>query len=133
LEDGSVIVEHIEPAEVVEIFDTPPTGYHFALCAVADDQTIFCAGNSKLEPKRLCGPKSSEWPNSCFEIVRTVRHDLFVGVFCYGAKKVPTRAYTNDPQYSMMRNIDDGDVFPGRPQGIVDQLSEIVGLKRELL
>ncbi|WP_125206209.1 hypothetical protein [Capsulimonas corticalis] len=123
LEDGNVAVERIEPTEVIEVVMGYPVRVAYAICAIAEDQVICrSGGNDIFAPNCLCGPQASKWPNACFEVIRTIRHDLALGTFCYGEKKEPIRAYEREHWSIEVADMTEiGAVLIGTPQSVVDQ------------
>ena len=85
LSDGRVHVKSIAATSVVEIreYEDEGSGY------------IYCVGNGRLlflKGQAYCPIEEDvPWPNSEFEIVRTVFDDLWVGIFCHGVELTPER------------------------------------------
>jgi hypothetical protein len=97
LEDNRVEVARIEASEVVvEINEGCPQAYYFD---VGGDLTLRLELGSLYWPAVDPGdgqaiyvaPDEDIWPNNHFEIVRTVKNDLWVGAFCLGEKLEPIR------------------------------------------
>lgn len=86
LQDGMVTVRKVTASAVVELveFEDEGGGYVFD---IGDNQSLFLKGQHIF-------PASEEmpWPNSDFEIVRTIMGDRWVGIFCHGNMLTPIRS-----------------------------------------
>ena len=85
LQDGMVSVKKVTASAVIELveFEDEGGGYVFDL---GDNQSLFLKGQHII-------PVSEEmpWPNSEFEIVRSIIGDLWIGIFCHGKILTPIR------------------------------------------
>jgi len=85
LADGRVAVKKVKATAVIEIeeFEDEGAGYIFD---IGSGKILFLKGQwfSPLET-------NIEWPNSEFEIVRTVHANRWVGILCYGQRLEPVR------------------------------------------
>lgn len=85
LADGRVFVKKVSTDAVIELieFEDEGSGYIYD---VGDGRILFLKGQ-RFFPVDDGNP----WPNSEFEIVRTVHCDLWIGIFCSGESLTPTR------------------------------------------
>lgn len=85
LEDGRVEVTRVVASAVIVLEESEDegTGYLFD---VGNGQTLLLKGQ-EYEPVR----GEPGWTNTEFEIVRTARHSLWVGLFCSGAELRPLK------------------------------------------
>ena len=83
--DGTVTVKNINATAVIELveFEDEGSGYIFDL---GDGQVLFLKGQQYSPVK-----DKMQWPNSDFEIVRTVHGNRWVGIFCHGSGLSPIR------------------------------------------
>ncbi len=87
LNDGQVFVKKITAEAVIEIidFDNERPGYIYD---VGNGKILFLKGQ-RFYPDN---PDMS-WPNSEFEIVRTVHGNMWIGIFCSGTELNPIQKY----------------------------------------
>jgi hypothetical protein len=85
LENGHVLVKKVSGNAVIEIvkFEAEGSGYIYD---IGDGRILFLKGQRFIPVDEDMG-----WPNSEFEIVRTVDGDLCVGIFCFGKELPPIR------------------------------------------
>ncbi|MEO7716777.1 MAG: hypothetical protein ABIY70_11275 [Capsulimonas sp.] len=138
LAQGDVVVETVEPTEVIEvILDAPEDEFEGSayLCAIADDQTLLLSMDDLgIENSLYRGPEKDPWlygqyalpwPNTRFQIVRTVKHNISLGIFCYGEKLEQSASYHNEPWSSDILYLGfDEAIFTGTPQSIVSELQD---------
>jgi hypothetical protein len=85
LADGRVEVKRVEAKDVIELeeFEDEGPGWIFDLgdgqCLVLKGQTFYPTN------------EQSPWPNDQFELVRTSKHGLQVGIFCSGKLLEPSQ------------------------------------------
>jgi hypothetical protein len=83
LADGNVRALHVEAAAVVEIEEGEDEGAGFVF-DVGDGRLLFLKGQRYWPAE-----DGTTWPNTCFDVVRTVVGDRWVGIFCDGAPLEP--------------------------------------------
>jgi hypothetical protein len=91
--------------EIEELEDEGP-GYIFDL---GDGRSLFLKG------RRFAHAVGGPWPNSEFDIIRTVAAGLWIGLFCRGHRLTPTRLIENrecDPRVILSEHE---DVVDGSP------------------
>ncbi len=83
--DGMVAVKNIDATAVIELVEFEDEGGGF-IFDLGDGQVLFLKGQQYF-------PVIDEmpWPNSQFEIVRTVHGNRWVGIFCHGSRLNPVR------------------------------------------
>lgn len=89
LEDGRVTVRRVRAVAVVEIepLEDEGTGYVFDL---GDGRVLFIKG------EYFRGDGEAPWPNSDFEIVRTMADGEILGVHCHGTALPPLRVVPSE-------------------------------------
>ena len=109
LENGRVSIKKVKSNRVIEIEEYEDEGAGY----------IFDIGNGKilfLKGQRFFpADESMEWPNSEFEIVRTVHGNLWIGIFCYGkglepAQVIPTSKCKQDIVWADREDLLNGNV-----------------------
>jgi hypothetical protein len=85
LENGNVFVKQITANAVIEIVEFEDEGSGF-IYDVGDGKILFLKGQ-RFYPVN----EDMAWPNSGFDIVRTVHGGLWVGIFCWGKELAPVR------------------------------------------
>ncbi len=83
LADGNVRAMHVEAAAVVEIEEGEDEGAGYVF-DVGDGRLLFLKGQRYWPAE-----DGMTWPNTRFDIVRTVVGDRWVGIFCDGAPLEP--------------------------------------------
>ncbi len=83
LADGNVRAMHVEAAAVVEIEEYEDEGAGFVF-DVGDGRLLFLKGQRYWPAEDRMA-----WPNTRFDIVRTVVGDQWVGIFCDGGPLEP--------------------------------------------
>ncbi len=85
LEDGRVTVKRVHAVAVVEIepIEDEGTGYVFDL---GDGRVLFIKGTDYFPED-----EEASWPNTDFEIVRTVAAGQLLDVYCHGTALPPMR------------------------------------------
>lgn len=85
LDDGRVVVKKVAANAVIKIveFEDEGSGYIYD---VGDGKILFLKGQWYFPVD-----EEMRWPNSEFEIVRTVHGDVWVGIFCLGEELAPVR------------------------------------------
>ena len=83
LADGTVRAISVEAAAVVTIEECEDEGAGFVF-DVGDGKLLFVKGQQYWPAE-----EGMAWPNSSFEIVRTVVGNRWVGIFCHGAPLEP--------------------------------------------
>ena len=108
LEDGNVFVKKISANAVIEIveFEDEGSGYIYDV----GGRILFLKGQ-RFYPVNEDMP----WPNSEFEIVRTIHGDIWVGIFCFGKELVPIRELEtsvciDDIVWADREEVLDGDI-----------------------
>jgi hypothetical protein len=109
LENGSVFVKRVSANAVIEIveFEDEGSGYIYD---VGDGKTLFLKGQRFFPVD-----EDMRWPNSEFEIVRTVHGDVWVGIFCSGNELTPVRVLEtseciDDIVWAEREEMLDGDI-----------------------
>lgn len=85
LADGRVAVKRVAAQQVIELVEFEDEGGGF-IFDVGDGRLLFLKGQEFEQ-----GQVEQAWPNSEFEIVRTVRGDRWLGIFCTGDELTPLR------------------------------------------
>lgn len=85
LQDGRVVVKRVVASAVTEVFERENEGEGY-LFDVGDRKVLFLKGPDYFA-REDCDP----WPNTEFEIVRTLRSGHWVGIFCLGDRLEPVR------------------------------------------
>ena len=90
LEDGRVAVKRVSAVAVIEIepLEDEGTGYVFDL---GDGRVLFLKGQEYVPT-----PDGDPWPNTDFELVRTVVHGRFMDLICHGTALPPLRVVRRD-------------------------------------
>ena len=90
LDDGRVTVKRVRAVAVIQIepLEDEGTGYVFDL---GDGRVLFLKGQEYV-PEEDGDP----WPNTDFELVRTVVHDRLMSLVCHGAALPPLRVVPSD-------------------------------------
>ena len=85
IEVGSVFVKKVSSNAVITIreFEDEGSGYIYEL----GDGKVFFLKGQHFYP----ATEDTPWPNSEFEIVRTVHGDIWIGIFCFGVELNPIR------------------------------------------
>lgn len=83
--DGMVAVRNIHATAVIELVEFEDEGGGF-IFDLGNGQVLFLKGQQYFPVK-----DEMQWPNSDFEIVRTVHGNRWVGIFCYGSGLNPIR------------------------------------------
>lgn len=85
LDDGRVFVKRVVAEAVIEIieFEDEGSGYIYD---IGGGKTLYLKGQ-RFFPVH----EEMAWPNSEFEIVRTVHRNIWVGIFCSGHELMPFR------------------------------------------
>ncbi len=109
LDDGQVFVKKVSAEAVIEIveFEDEGSGYIYD---VGDGKILFLKGQ-RFYPVN----DDMSWPNSKFEIVRTVHGDMWVGIFCSGVqltaiREIKTSECADDIVWADREDILDGDI-----------------------
>jgi hypothetical protein len=107
LNDGRAEVTHVEATAVIEIeeFEDEGSGWVFDL---GDERCLVLKGQ-KFTPTEGDAP----WPNTSFEMVRTVKHGLWVGIFCAGkpltpVQRIPTSEFPEKFVWGEMESVQKG-------------------------
>ena len=90
LEDARVAIKHVVARAVIEILEFEDEGQGY-LFDVGDTQVLFLKGQ-QYDPENERDP----WPNSEFDIVRTLHGDHWLGIFCYGTLLEPVRSIAGE-------------------------------------
>ena len=85
LENGNVFVKKVSANAVIEIVELEDEGSGY-IYDVGHGKTLFLKGQ-RFFPVN----EDMRWPNSEFEIVRTVHGDVWIGIFCSGNELTPVR------------------------------------------
>ena len=109
LEDGNVFVKKVSANAVIEIVEFEDEGSGF-IYDVGDGRILFLKGQ-RFYPV----DEDMRWPNSEFEIVRTVHGDMWVGIFCFGVELAPVRELEtseciDDIVWADCEEVLDGDI-----------------------
>ena len=116
LADGMVNVKQVVTAEVIEIeeFEDEGPGWIFD---IGGHQCLVLKG------QRYCpNDEHAVWPTTKFEIVRTAKHDLWVGIFCAGVPLKPSQRIPSDkfPQKFVWGELE--TVMAGEPAKVIKSL-----------
>lgn len=116
LADGLVEVKRVTANEVIELeeWEDEGAGYIFGL---GDGRSLFLKGQ-RYEP---CGD-SSVWPNTEFELVRTLKHRLWVGLFCHGEPLPPSQSVPLGQLPSDVVWADEERIFDAPPCALLERL-----------
>ena len=90
LSDGRVHVKSIAATSVIEIREYEDEGSGYIYC-VGNGRLLFLKGQAYYPHE-----DDIPWPNTEFEIVRTVFDDFWVGLFCHGVELTPERILEMD-------------------------------------
>ena len=109
LDDGRVFVKRVSAEAVIEIveFEDEGSGYIYD---IGGGRILFLNGQ-RIFPV----DEEMAWPNSEFEIVRTVHREMWVGIFCSGRELAPvheleTSACIDDIVWADREEVLDGDI-----------------------
>ncbi len=109
LGDGNVFVKKVSANAVIEIieFEDEGSGYIYD---VGDGKILLLKGQ-RFFPIN----DDMRWPNSEFEMVRTVHGDVWVGIFCFGDELTPVRVLEtseciDDIVWAEREEVLDGDI-----------------------
>lgn len=107
---GLVEVKRVEVKEAIEIeeFEDEGSGWIFD---IGEGQCLVLKGQSYFPDD-----KQSAWPNTSFEIVRTAKHGLWVGIFCFGnalkpLQTVPTSEFPEEFIWGEMESVQQGSLL----------------------
>lgn len=81
--DGRALVKHVQTENVIEVSEYEDEGPSY-LFDVGDGQVLFIKGQHYYSVE-----DRMPWPNTDFELVRTARERLWIGVFCHGDELTP--------------------------------------------
>jgi hypothetical protein len=113
LEDGRVTVKRVHAVAVVEIepIEDEGTGYVFDL---GDSHVLFIKGSDYFPED-----EEASWPNTDFEIVRTVAAGQLLDVYCHGTELPPLRVIPG-------KDVDPGKGWDEREEVLEISLEEAV-------
>jgi hypothetical protein len=116
LADGMVSVKQVVATEVIEIeeFEDEGGGWIFDIgegqCLVLKGQRFFP------------NDERAAWPNTQFEIVRTAKHNLWVGIFCAGTQLEPSQRIPSAKVPEKLIWDEMETVISGKPADVVRAL-----------
>jgi hypothetical protein len=90
LEDGRVMSRRFTATSVIELEEWEDEGPGY-LFQVADGKVLFLKGQPYATAE-----DDTAWPNSDFELVRTLQGNRWVGIFCHGESLTPLRVIAQD-------------------------------------
>jgi hypothetical protein len=128
MDSGSVEVERIEASAVVELLatsehdaQTPVFGYVFD---VGGGQVLLLPA-ARMEPTDVAG---QPWPSTVFEVVRTAKHKVPIGIFPCGGPLPPVRSAPVDGD--ALRELKETAVWKGSLNTLETELLEQFGQAR---
>ena len=97
LEDGRVAVKQVAASAVIEIeeFEDEGQGYLFD---VGGGNVLFLKGQLYYAENQYAEGGGDPWPNTRFDIVRTLHGNHWLGIFCQGDPLEPTRTIAAEDQ-----------------------------------
>jgi len=89
-EDGRVAVKHVAASVVIEIEEYEDEGQGY-LFDVGGGNVLLLKGQQYFAENQFAAGGGNPWPNTRFDIVRTLHGNCWLGIFCQGDSLEPIR------------------------------------------